>query len=797
MRIPLKWLNEYVDISDVSVEELKNGLFSCGFEVEEVIELNKNVKKIVTCKVLEKTQHPQAERLFVTQVDAGKYGILQIVTNATNIQVGDIVPVAVDGAYLADGTQIKKCKMRGVESFGMFCGGEEIGITEEYYDGAGGDSVLIFHDDFPLGEEVADLLDIKDVVFDISVTANRPDCQSVIGIAREVSALTGKPFKMPNLTYNSQDVSTLDQVKVSVLDSELCPRYMAGYAYDIKIEKSPKWMQRRLYLMGVRAINNIVDITNYVLMEFGQPMHAFDMRELSGKQIIVRRAKENEKIVTLDEKEFTLTSDNLVICDNEKPSALAGIMGGLGSGIKEDTTAIIFESAKFKRDNIRKSSRSLNQRSASSARFEKGVDAYTNELGLKRALALIDELNAGKIAKDYIDVNSSSLEKKVINTTITKINKLLGIEVPTNVINDVLTSLNFEVEISGDNLSVKVPLYREDVEDYPDLAEEIIRMYGYDHIDNKLLDNASITFGGRSFDQQKQLQAQKYLASIGFSEIITYSFISPTDYKNFGYDLDNMKVIKLKNPLGEDVSIMRTTLVPSMVATVARNLNKKNLDGRMFELAKVYIPKALPLTELPNERLTLSMAMFGEKEDFFTMKGAVEGLLENLCFNGKVEFVRSELSYLHPGRSADILADGKKVGSFGELHPKTCENLGIDKKVYICEMDYQAIKDNFTREYSVKVFSKFPQVERDLALVCDKTLTNGEIIDAINSAKIKTLIDVKLFDIYTGDKIAKDKKSLAYRLTFSSMEKTLGDDEIENYIRKILNRLQAIGVVLR
>lgn len=797
MRIPLKWLNDYVDISGISVEELKNGLFSCGFEVEEVIEVNKNVNKIVTCKVLEKTQHPAAERLFVTQVDAGKYGILQIVTNATNIQEGDIVPVSVDGACLADGTQIKKCKMRGVDSFGMFCGGEEIGITEEYYDGAGGDSVLIFHDDFPLGEEVADLLDIKDVVFDISVTANRPDCQSIIGIAREVAALTGKPFKMPNLTYKTQDISTNDYVKVSVLDSELCPRYMAGYAYDIKIEKSPKWMQRRLQLMGVKAINNIVDITNYVLMEFGQPMHAFDIRELTGNQIIVRRAENGEKIVTLDEKEFTLTSENLVICDKDKPSALAGVMGGLGSGIKEDTTAIIFESAKFKRDNIRKTSRILNQRSASSARFEKGVDAYTNEFGLKRAFALIDELNAGKIAKDYIDVNSSSLEKKVINTSVSKINKLLGIEVPTDVIENILSSLNFEVKIDGDNLSVKVPLYREDVEDYPDLCEEIIRMYGYDHIDNKLLDNASITFGGRTFDQNKELQAKKYLASIGFSEIITYSFISPTDYKNFGYDLENIEVIRLKNPLGEDMSIMRTTLVPSIVAAASRNLNKKNLDGRMFELAKTYIPKALPLTELPDERFTLAMAMFGENEDFFTMKGAIEGLLENLCFSGEIKYAASELSYLHPTRSADITADGVKIGSFGELHPKTAENLGIDKKVYVCEIDYQAIMDKFTREYSVKVFSKFPQVERDLALVCDKSLTNGEIIEAINSAKIKTLIDIKLFDIYTGDKISKDKKSLAYRLTFSSMEKTLGDDEIENYIRKILNRLQAIGVVLR
>ena len=798
MRIPLKWLNEYVDITSVSEKELEAKLFSCGFEVEEVVKVNGNVKKIVTCKILEKAQHPDADKLFVCQVDAGAYGTLQIVTNAVNVKVGDIVPVAVDGATLADGTVIKNCKMRGVPSLGMFCGGEEIGITEEYYDGAGGDSVLIFHDEFPLGEEVADLLDIRDTVFDISVTANRPDCQSVLGIAREVAALLHKPLKMPSTSYSAvAGVRTEDKVKVSVLDGELCPRYMAAYVSDIKIAPSPKWMQRRLALMGIRAINNVVDVTNYVLNEIGQPMHAFDYRELTGGEIVVRRAKAGEKIVTLDEKEFTLNESNLVICDKDKPSALAGIMGGFGSGIKDDTTAIVFESAKFKRDNVRKTSRTLNQRSDSSARFEKGVDAYSNELGLKRALSLIDSLGAGKIAETLVDVNSVSGEKKTIVASKAKIDKLLGITVPEKVVKDILTSLDFEVEAACDELTVKVPLFREDVEDYPDLAEEIIRMYGYDHIENKLLNSCSITVGGKNKFQQDELTAKNYLASIGFSEIITYSFISPKDYRDFGYDESELKLIRLKNPLGEDVSVMRTTLIPSMVAAVARNLNRKNLEGRMFELAKVYIPKSLPLTELPEEKLSLSMALFGEGEDFFTAKGAIEGLLEKLCLNKPLTFERSELSYLHPTRSADVYAGGEKIGFVGELHPEKAEALGIDKRVYVAELDYQKLSENFTREYSVKVFSKFPQVERDLALVCPNEVSHASVVEAIASANIKNLIDVKLFDVYTGEKVKKGTKSMAYRLTFSSLEKTLGDDEIENYVRKILKRLADIGVELR
>lgn len=798
MKIPKSWLNEYVDVSQISNAELESKLFSCGFEVEEVIEINKCVKNIVTCKVIQKERHPDAEKLFVCQVDAGCFGVLQIVTNATNVSVGDIVPVALVGAVLSDGSEIKKGKLRGVESFGMFCGGEEIGISDEYYDGASLDSVLIFKDDFPLGSDVSTLLDIKETVFDISVTANRPDCQSILGIAREVSAIFKKPLKMPNLTYKTTATKVSDKVKVTVRDSELCSRYMAGYVSDIKIAPSPKWMQKRLALMGIRAINNIVDITNYVLNEIGQPMHAFDYRELTGKEIVVRRANAGEKIVTLDEKEFTLDNSNLVICDANKPSALAGIMGGLGSGIKDDTTEIVFESARFKRDNIRKTSKKLGQRSDSSSRFEKGVDTYSTYIGLNRALALIDELGAGVIACDNIDVNATVLERKKVVASLSKINKLLGICVPTEIAVDILNGLDFQCSVSGDELTVLVPLYREDVEDYPDLAEEIIRMYGYEHIDCKLLDNAQITVGGRNELQVKEQILKNTLVENGFCEIITYSFISPKDYENFGYDLEKQDLIKLFNPLGEDISIMRTTLLPSMVNAIEKNINRKTMDGRLFELAKVYIPKSLPLTELPNEKLSLSLGAFGSDEDFFTLKGVIEDILDRVKYSKSISYKECDLSFMHPTRSAYIVnSDGEIIGYFGELHPKTSEKVGVEKRIYVAEIDYALITKDFDGVISFENYSKYPSIERDLALVCDEDTKNSLIIETIKSANIKTLKNIELFDVYTGDRIEKGKKSLAYRLTFSSIEKTLDMDEVDGFVKKILKKLSEKDVVLR
>ena len=547
MKAPLSWLKNYVDI-DCSPEELKDKLFSCGFEVEEMTYVAKQIDRIVTCKILSIERHPDADKLSVTQVDAGEHGILQIITAATNIFVGAIVPVALDNSTLFNGDKIKTGKLRGLPSYGMFCSGEELGITDDWYDGASVHGILIFKEDYPLGVSVKELLELEDVMFDINVTANRPDCQSILGLAREVAAVLNKPLKMPDLSFSiDKNISTKGTIKVENKAYDLCPRYSAHLVKDVKIEDSPRWLKRRLASMGLRSINNIVDITNYVLLEIGQPMHAFDLKDLAGNQINIRRASEGESIVTLDEKEFVLNNNNLVICDAEKPVALAGVMGGLNSGIKDNTTDIVFECAKFARDNVRKTSKQLGQRSDSSSRYEKGVDFYSVETGLKRALNLIDTLGAGKIACDSYDLYEGEIKEKIIDTTISKVNAVLGIEVPTNTIVDILKRLDFKVAVDGDNLSVQVPLYREDMESYPDIAEEIIREYGYDKIVPTLLKTSSITNGGLKEQQKSHEGLKDLLVGYGFNEMINYSFVSEKEYDLFGIDknADEYKFIKL------------------------------------------------------------------------------------------------------------------------------------------------------------------------------------------------------------------------------------------------------------
>ena len=502
MKAPLSWLKDYVDI-DCSAEELKNKLFSCGFEVEEMTYVAKHIERIVTCRIEKIEKHPNADKLSVTQVDAGKFGKLQIITAATNIFEGALVPVALDNSTLANGEKIRNGELRGLPSQGMFCSGEELGINDDWYDGASVNGILILTEDYPLGVEVKEILELEDVMFDINVTANRPDCQSILGLAREVAAVLDKPLKMPATSYKEdKDVSTVKTVKVTDKAFDLCPRYMAKYVKDVKLGDSPRWMKRRLSSMGLRSINNIVDITNFVLLEIGQPMHAFDLADLSGNEIVIRRAEDNESIVTLDEKEFKLSNDNLVICDAVKPVALAGVMGGLNSEIKNTTKDVVFESAKFARDNVRKTSRSLGQRTDASSRYEKGVDYYSVELGLNRALNLIDTLGCGTISCDGYDLTAEEIKEKVIKTTISKVNAVLGIDVPKDTIVNILTRLNFKTKVDGDNIEVTVPLYREDMESYPDIAEEIIREYGYDHIEPTLLKTSSITNGGLNDEQR-------------------------------------------------------------------------------------------------------------------------------------------------------------------------------------------------------------------------------------------------------------------------------------------------------
>lgn len=801
MLAPLSWLKEYVDI-DVTPEELEKKLFDCGFEVEQIIPYGDKIDKVVTCKIKEITQHPNAERLRICQVDAGKYGVLQIITNATNVSVGDIVPVAVDGATLATGDKIFNGKLRGEPSYGMFCGGEEIGIDDNFYDGASGDSVLIFNEkDLPLGEEVRDLLALKDYVFDISVLANRPDCQSVLGIAREIAATFKKPLKEPSYEYTAKKATAADAVKVTVKDGELCPRYIAHFVDDVKIGKSPKWMSRRLKMCGINSISNIVDITNYVLLELGQPMHAFDEKDLEKREIIVRRAENGEKIVTLDEKELTLNTDNLVICDGAKPVALAGIMGGLNSEIKDTTKGVVFECAKFKRDNVRRSARMLGKSSDSSKRFEKGVDEYTTERAMKRALHLAEELGAGVPTDVHVDVSAGKeQENKTVKTTFSKINGVLGIEVPKDTVIDILKRLNFGIETNGDEITTVAPPYREDVESYPDLAEEVIRMYGYEHVVPTLLQDAKITAGGYTKEQKDELKVKKVLIEQGYNEVMTYSFYSKKDVAalHLGENDEEGKVIVIENPISDNYEVMRRTLIPSLLGVVSRNVKKGNYAGRIFEIAKTYIPKSLPVSDFPEERKHLCIAAFGDREDFFTVKGALKVIEDN--FGVKFNLgVRAEKTYLHSGVSAKIILGGEEIGCFGQVTYETCAEFDLECKVFVLELDYDSLQAAFTVPFKFEPLPKFPEVKRDLALIANEEITCGEIEDVIRSACKQSVKNVELFDVYVGDQIGAGKKSMAFTVTFSSDgTKPLEAGDVDGFVKRILGSLKhRLNVELR
>ena len=798
MLAPLSWLKDFVDI-DVTVEELEKRLFDSGFEVEQIIPYGDKLDKVVTCKITEITQHPNAERLRVCQVDVGAYGMLQIVTNAQNVKVGDIVPVAVDGATLATGDRIYNGKLRGVDSFGMFCGGEEIGITDEYYDGASFDGVLVFHDEFPLGAEVRDLLGLKDYVFDISVLANRPDCQSVVGIAREIACALNKPFKEPDLTFNAV-AGEYEKIKVTVNDTELCPRYIAHLVKDVKIEKAPKWMSRRLALCGLNSINNIVDITNYVLLEMGQPMHAFDLNDLENNEIIVRRAENGEKIVTLDEKECVLTNDNLLICDGAKPVALAGIMGGLNSEIKETTSSVLFECAKFKRDNVRRSARMLGKSSDSSKRFEKGVDEYTTERAMKRALHLIDKLGAGVVTP--VDVDCSAFkeqENREVNTTFAKINGVLGIEVPKDTIVDILTRLGFEVKVDGENISTIAPPYREDVEGYPDLAEEVIRTYGYEHIKPTLLKEAVITAGGYTKEQEDELRMKRTLVNLGYSEAMTFSFYSKKDVAalNLRESDEEGNAIIIENPISDNYEVLRRTIVPSLLKVISGNVKKGNMQGRIFEIAKTFAPKSLPITDFPNETKKLAIATFGG-DDFFALKGVIEEIANVFRVNFDLT-QRADKTYLHPGISAKIVLNGEEIGVFGQVAYETCGAFDIEGKVFVAEVDYDALAKAFIVPFKYKNLPKFKNVERDLALVADKAVTCAEIEMVIRSACKNNVEDVRLFDVYEGEQIGLDKKSMAFTVTFKANEdKPLETADVDGFVKRILGSLKhRLNVELR
>ncbi|MDO4459816.1 MAG: phenylalanine--tRNA ligase subunit beta [Clostridia bacterium] len=797
MLLPLSWLKEYVDVN-IAPEELEKKLFDSGFEVEELIEVGKDISNVVVGYVEECEPIPETH-LHVCKVDTGAHGKWQICCGADNVCAGGKFPVALIGAQVyatakdhktIEGVMtIKKGKLRGYESQGMLCSGTELGLTEDHYPGAGYNGLLVLPEDAPIGADVKPILGMDDYIFDVSITANRPDCQSIFGMAREVAAILGQEVKMPATDFTATEV-VKEGFNVTVDAPDLCPRYSAHYIYDVKMGESPAWMKRRLALVGIGSISNIVDITNYILMELGQPMHAFDCNFLEGNAINVRRANNGEKITTLDEKEFTLTDNNLVICDGVKPVALAGIMGGLNSEIRDTTTEVMFESAKFARDNIRKSSRALGQVSDSSARYSKGVDEYATDMALRRACHLIEELGCGKVSSTHVDVNTgNSLEPTEMKVSISKVNAVLGIKVPDEDIIRILTNLCFAPEVNGDELTLHVPAYREDMADYPDVAEEVIRMYGYDHIVSTFMPTAAVTAGGLNLRQKTELRIKKALLTTGAYECIHYSFFSPNDLNmiRLPEDAPERHAIRLMNPINEDLSLMRTTLVPSMLNAIARNQKRGNYEGRLFELGNKFIAKDLPLTEYPDERETLCAGVFGEKEDFFTMKGIAEKVAETLSL--KFTYEKTEKPFLHPYQAAVIKCEGIEIGYLGKVRYEIQDDLDMKNPAYVMEIDLRTVSQWYGRVPAYEPLPVFADEKRDLALVMDKEITCGQVEEVIASS-CQFVKSIKLFDVYEGAQIGEGKKSMAFTVVFAPKGEAFGADTVDGYVKKILKNLK-------
>ena len=768
MLAPISWLKDYVDIN-VSPEVLAKKLVAIGFEVEDIIYQSKQATKVVVGKIVSVEKHPNAYRLRVTQIDTGSKTI-QVVTNVP-VEGGETIAVALDGAVLADGHKIVRGELRGVLSEGMLCGMEEVGVTTDDVAGQKQGDILRFAEGTELGQNALVALGFDDVILDVAVTANRPDCNSIYKLAKEVAVALKKDCREPEINYVAAGGNVNDMVSVEVKNPELCPRYMAAGVKNVKIFPSSQKIKSRLRAVGIRPINNIVDITNYVLTEIGQPMHAFDLRNLGGHKICVRTAEEGETIVTLDGKKNTLKSSMLTICDAEKPVAVAGVMGGENSGIQDDTTEIIFESAKFARDSVRRTSRALNLRSDSSARYEKGIDFASQEYGLKRALTLVYESGSGDIVEGNIE-------------------KILGCKVPKVALKSILARLGIPVTEEGRKLTACVPDARDDIVGVNDIAEEFIRVYGYSHIEPTLFAYSSLTKGGKPANIEFRDKVKKELAAIGLNECVTYSFTSPVfaDRLKIASDSPLRKTVNLLNPLGEALSVMRTVLSHSMLEVLSYNIAHFNKSAALFEIAKVYMPKSLPLTELPDEVEKLVIGMYGQDVDFFEIKGVLEGLFSALGITA--EYSVSDLAFLHPGRSAKVSVNGKEMGFVGEVHPDTAAEYDVDNRLYVAEINLDDLRAEYAEGHTFKAFSKYPSVERDLAVVVDESVLAGDMVKAVENAKIKHLDKAEVFDIYRSEQIGKDKKSVAMNFAFSSVEKTLTDDEIAAEMKKILSALK-------
>ncbi|MBR3667223.1 MAG: phenylalanine--tRNA ligase subunit beta [Ruminococcus sp.] len=817
MNLSMKWLGDYVK-ADMPIKDFCHALTMSGSKVECYEKEGSSISNVVVGKILSKGPHENADALFVCQVDIGAEAPIQIVTNAKNVKEGDLVPVALDGAVLPEG-KIKKCKMRGVESFGMFCGLDTLGLTAHDFPYADPEGVFVIEEDCKPGEDIHTAIGLDDTSVEFEITSNRPDCLSVIGLARETAATYGTELNVKAPEFKGVDGDINSMLKVDIHNTEKCQRYCAGIVKNVKIGPSPRWMRERLRASGVRPINNFVDITNYVMLEYGQPMHAFDLRYVEGAHINVRNAKNGEKIMTLDGVERELTEDMLVIADEKKPVAVAGIMGGEYSGIMDDTTTVVFESAYFEPTQVRRTSKALKLKSDASSRYEKGVDRLISMTCLKRAFELVEELGAGEVLNTVIDCDYTDKTPAAVDFSADWINNFLGTDISEADMIKYLERLEFKVE----NGKVIAPSFRIDIGCKADIAEEVARIYGYNNIpstDFRGVARAEFT------EEQKFVRTLRNAASaLGGYEIATYSFVSPKYFDKIKLPADSKlrKVVRIVNPLGEDTSVMRTSTIPSMLDVLSFNYNNRNDKACLYEISKEYLPaeeekpfingdtlansgkqKHMYKYSLPDEPQRLTIGMYGGDADFYTLKGMVEQILAELKIED-VEYLRAgdcdvfdEKYALHPGRSAVIIKDGKHLGIMGEVHPDVQETYEIGVKTYVAKLNIPELMEAAADKITYQPLPKFPATTRDLSLLVDEDMPVAELEKAIKGAVGKILEKVSLFDVYRSDDMKKNgKKSIAYSISMRSHEGTLTDEQADGAMKRVLKALSAIGAELR
>lgn len=805
MNTSLSWIKAYVPDLDVTAQEYTDAMTLTGTKVEGYERLDADLDKIVIGQIDKIEKHPDADKLIICQVNVGSETV-QIVTGAPNVKEGDKVPVVLaggrvagghePGSRVAGGVKIKKGKLRGVESYGMMCSIEELGSNRDMYPESPEYGIYIFEDDAKVGASAIEALGLNDVVFEYEITSNRVDCYSVIGIAREAAATFRKEFVPPVVTETGNGEDVNDYIKVTVNDTELCPRYCARVVKNVKIGPSPKWMQRRLASVGIRPINNLVDITNYVMEEYGQPMHAYDLDTIAGQEIIVRRAEKDETFVTLDGQERKLDDSVLMICDGEKSVGIAGIMGGENSMITDDVHTMLFEAACFDGTNIRKSSKKVGLRTDASGKFEKGLDPNNAEAAINRACQLVEEMGAGEVVGGMVDVYGKKKEPVRVPFDPEKINALLGTDISEE---DMLSYFKMiDLDFDEETREVIAPTFRHDLFRLADLAEEVARFYGYDNIPTTLPQGEATT-GKLSFKLRVEEIARDIAEFCGFSQGMTYSFESSKVFDKLLLPQDSplRNAVEIMNPLGEDYSIMRTISLNGMLTSLATNYNRRNKNVRLYELGNIYLPKALPLTELPEERMQFTLGMYGDG-DFFSMKGVVEEFLEKVGLKGKETYdPNAGKPFLHPGRQANILYDGQVVGYLGELHPEVVDTYGIGTRAYVAVIDMPEIVERATFDRKYTGIAKFPAVNRDISMVMPKEILVGQVEEAIEKNGGAYLESCSLFDIYEGSQIKEGFKSVAYSIVFRAKDKTLAEAEITEAMDRIVKAIEAMGIELR